>query len=312
MAAATTGTGITVTSGSLHEAMYTLVDLMRTSSSWTVYGGGDGVGPGQGPGYYWTSAASASASTSWMCMTAPGGGFQVLFSRWSANGYEWSVYIDPLGAYTGGDYNTLPTSASSVLVSAGSFFQSGVDSRIHALVETGATFKTCGFALGAHAPGAFATGRNSFAFVPMEDSPVGETYPWVFFRSGNAALFSVTDMVTTTGDIAGSAGAKQLDYRDGSLLQVYPFSQSVYTSTWVKAIPGGVSGAGSTDIVFPIMWGMPLTTKPTQAGLKGTSSFMRWNGNGSRANFDTLNSLNYISMGSCVFPWDGSSTPGAG
>jgi hypothetical protein len=311
--AVTTGVGISVASADLHQVVYELLTLMRTGSSWTLYGGGDGVGPGQGPGYYWTAASSASSATSWMCMKAPNSDLQLLFTRYDANGYNWTVYADPEGAYTGGDYTTLPTSASAVAISAGSMAVSGSSTRMHALVDTGTTLATCGFAVGQHAQGSFTTARHSFAFVPMTTHPTAEVYPWAFYRSANGVLFSTESLSNTTGDTAGSTGCRTLNYRDGSLHQTYPFTYHVSSNGWADeyVFPGAVLQMGGSDIVVPTMWGVPLSTSGANRGFKGMSDFMRWNGY-ARANFDTLNSLAYIHMGTVVLPWDGSSTPGTG
>jgi hypothetical protein len=247
-------------------------------------------------------------------MQAPNSNLQMLFTRYSANGYEWQVRVDPLGAYTGGNYNTLPTSASAITISTGNMAVSGSSTRMHALVETGTTLATCGFAVGQHAVGAFGTARHSFAFIPMVSYPSAELHPWAFYRSANAVLFTVASLSATSGDAATNTGCRSLDYRDNALLQFYPFSyhqsaSSSFASNYI--FPGSVLQTGTSDVVVPIPWGRPLSLSPAQYGFKGFSDFMRWNGY-ARASFDTLNTRAHIQMGNVVFPWDGTSTPGTG
>jgi hypothetical protein len=309
MAVYTTGSGLTILAAAMYEPVYRLARLLLDHSSWTLYGSGDGASVG-GPGVdAWDAPAKANTATSWMCVNCPGSTIQLLFTRYSATVYNWRVYVDRLGAYTGGTYNTLPTSASAVLMFEGAMGLASGDQRMHALVETGATLATSGFVYGLHSIGDTTATNTTFAFVPMLNFPAYETNPWVLYRyAGNFDWLSIGYLL---GDTVTVNGFKSLHWLDNSL-------RGFGACGWAGA--GGNEDYGapfamqrlkqqSNNIpLFPVVFSRLLSESATYYSYKGVSTFMQWNGN-LMASYDTPNSRACIALGNAMFTWDGTSVP---
>jgi hypothetical protein len=308
MAVYTTGTGVTILQAATYEVIYHLMRMLLDNSNWTLFGSGDGVSVGGPAVDAWNTPAKANTTTSWMCVKCPGDPLQLLFTRYNSTIYQWRVYVDPLGAYSGGTYNTLPTSASAVLVHEGSMAPNS-DTRYHALVETGSTLATAGFVMAQHSMGDMSSGTACLAFIPMSVVPPGETYPWVMWRQLD--VFNVYTVATTVTDTAAAATCKSLARQNGSLRQAAPLVWCGGTSTRDEGAPGYVqkmAQQSNSVPIFPIMWGRLLSDDAVQPFYKGMSIFAQWAGY-AQPSFNVLSSKSKIVLGNAVFPWDGTTVP---
>jgi len=303
MTIVTTGAGITTDVA--HEGpslMFELVDLLRTSTNWTVDGSGNGTSGGMGSDYI-TTAADLENSGAWVCMGCPGSGPQILFSRYTATDTQWRVAVAPDADYTGGGASTIPTATSEAL-----FFQTTMvgtsSTRLHITAEDGSTVATAGWSLYAHAEGTPGTAKAGLAFCPTVYSFAEDTDPWILYIGSytgghDQGSWNETTTSTTQGGARGIATDSSMQTVPAALLQ---------HETVIAAPNNSPSSPTSQDLALPMMH---IRAPSLGTGCwKGANTFAYWNGT-TRAPLETYASKTRVSFGDVNFPWDGTSTPAA-
>jgi len=308
MAIFTSGAGIA--NDPLNEGpsfIYEIVDFLRTNSSWTVAGSGDGVGPGQGMG---TDAivnqAALETSTSWVVLEDPDATVQLLFARVGGGDLQWNVTINPDADYSAGDYQTTPTNAggNALQVCSTNLIDSG-SSRIHILCENGVTTANAGWAVYMHANGDFSNADGSLAVIPLTNGPAGDTHPFLFLVGiGASQAFTIASGLISSSTAVNDSGCRGV-VPGASNVSTYPALQYSWGGGILSPNNAGVDTVGK-DLLFPIAFGR--YTGLADPGFKGSGDFMRFNGV-TRTSCSTLEGLTRVTFGDVNFPWDGVSTP---
>ena len=281
-------------------------DFMRTPSpsgpGWTVPASSDGStvdtgGLGANITSYadlqqWTSGPTA---VSWFVLESPDGLKQICLSRYDTSEQNWYVFYSQSAAFTGGTVDVFPNAVDRAtyayvrIESGGGVLHMGADDEA-----------PYGFWLYEHLAGNFASSRGCIAFIPIVGAPAGDTDPYVMFvaninTGGSYTYGYLYDENNTPGFTRCSGMLNGVGTNCPTLL---------YYNSGGALAPNQceVDGDGD-DLLFPVPFG--LSTRFPNAGFKGVSTFMQWNGR-TRAAGETFASGTRVSWGDVNFPWDGS------
>ena len=284
---------------------FALLDFLRTNSSWTIAGSGDGSASGGMATDAIDTQAKLQTSTSWFVLQDPDSTVQILFGRNGTNDTSWDLYINPDADYAGGSATVKPTNAggNATQLNSSNLIDTGT-SRFHLLCDDGVATANAGWAIYSHTSGSFTSIDGGLAFVPLLNGPAGDTHPFVFlYGTGTNGIFTASYLY---GEGATLNAGRSVGVIPGSAAIQTISAGRIYTSSECAPNSVGQDTLGN-DFMLPIPF-LRRSAASAPNGFKGVSDFVRWNGV-TRAAGETLDSLNRISLGDVNLPWDGVSIP---
>jgi len=301
-------------------AVYKLKTTL-VAAGWTVEGSSDGATFSNAAVDKWTSAG-ALGSGSWVRLRMPTANAvtrEILIQRNASSNTSWRIGYSYAGLFTGIlngaiSATVAPTATDAVSLLGGGFVSGGAT--YATFLPADSTYNWSCRADDAAPYGFYGVCLDTVSGTGIIMDPLvagsyttGDNDPYVFAVNGSTALLSVS----TVGQEAGTLGTNPFSwYKKGLGGEGF-----VGTGLWswnnsnsnALTTNGGVDPTDGGDVLLPCWWGR-ATVNAAPNGPKGSSTLLRWR-TVTRNNKDTVSiatgtSREWVYVGQCALPWDGS------
>ncbi|HVI42660.1 MAG TPA: hypothetical protein VM577_18570 [Anaerovoracaceae bacterium] len=297
------------------QAMFKLKTLL-VSAGWVVKSSGDGLSAFSSSSDIISSGSGGANglanTTAWFRIQMPLANSvrrEFMIQRNNAN-TNWIIKYSYSANFTGGSPSATasPTATDSQTLQngGGAFFSTDSTYRWNAAADNAAPY---GFWMGCFPTGGGSPSGGAFCLFPMDSGtfPVADIDPYAIYSS-NTSSFIVSDFQSNTKAWIRKGLSNETFVSVGAC-EVLSSNVVIFPGT------SGSTGVGPNphdgyDNVIAIPFGAYGLTTPWPLGLKGISSFVKWNGS-NRTTGDTLSiassgAKDRITYKDVNLPWNGS------
>lgn len=317
------------------QAMSAFAGLL-TGAGWTIQGSGDGAGgtfSGSGNIFSGTGAGAGgwSNANAWIRLRDPSGVREFVLQHDNAGGAKirYSPFAKFLGVGLGAVAATIPPTATdekylrgAVASFGAAWFASGTNN----FYGTAKDVAPYGFWFAASASSAMKTGLMFDPVTSVAEDPdpyvihVGSTNAYAVNTSSLGRLGSSTATWSVSGVTFGGTteGCFAVMSADRSLFYYVQPAGYVVLATGGTGAANNIINSGGLAVnpfngkqdPFPFFYCRSQQTNSTVApGMKGWSTLGRWTTTAKTNLVDTLDTKNWVCVGSMWLPWDGTTTP---